>query len=228
MPTESVTQPGTFGSISGTTTIYPYKFRNYILCLETLFFLILIIITIVPNSIMIVSKFIVIAPDIVTTFSDPNIRIPFIIVAPIMVVFGLYIYLARAPIKYVLTKEGIFFSNHLYRIYSPWENIIEVETIKYYRYSIKGLKLDEGFQYGPVIKEGKQQGLPVFEYTKPVYAKRYSPKKAHQISSIFPWTDIFPLSGMSNKKGIKKSLLVAMHLYAPYVLTEQINALEAR
>lgn len=216
---EPMMQPGTFRTISETTTFYPFKPQQYLLAFEALFFIALTIITIAPDLVMMLSKFIVIVPDIIAVFTDPHIRIPFIIVACIMDIFCVYVLIVRAPIKFILSSDGIFYSNHLYRIYSSWENVIGFENVKYSMISLKGLKLDKEFQHGPTIEEGKQQGFPVFEYKNPAYAKRYPRKGAGLYFSVGPGANTFPLLGMSNKKRVKKKLISVICLYAPHVRT---------
>jgi hypothetical protein len=218
-------ESGTFGSVSKTTTFYPYKSSWPLQWFNTLFFLVLAICMIAPDfTIMVVSKFINIAPDmateLVTTFMEPEVRIPFIVVAVVMELICVYLLVARANFRFVLTGDGIFCGTSIYRIYSPWENIIGVEGRKYSILSVKVLTLQKEFQQGQTIEEGRHEGIPVFEYTKLAHATRYPQRLARSKTSFLPWTDTFPLLGISNKRGLKKKFIAAIHLYAPHISTE--------
>lgn len=227
MPEELMLQPGTFSSISKTTTFHPLRNYQYLVAGEVISCIILTIMLIAPVFIMmIVSKFIVITPDVMTaiiaTFTDPQFRIPMFIVAFVMDVLCIFTFIVRAPVKIILSKEGILYSDFIYRIYSPWENVIGIENVKYSIVSLKGLKLNKEFQHGPTIEEGQQQGYAVFEYKTP-FLKKYSRKGARLYFSVEPGVNTFPLIAMSNKKRVKKKLVAAIRLYAPSILTRQIN-----
>jgi hypothetical protein len=219
MQTEPTAQPGTFGSINKTTVFYPLKSYAYLALFDAFFLLVLILIMIVPGLLTAVAAFAVIAPNFTVSLS---IRIPIAIVAFVIAIFFIFRYLMRMQYKFVLSEDGIFFEAGIYRIYSPWKNIIGIEDTKFGFSSLKGLTLNKEFQQGPTIEEGRQQGFPVFEYTKPVYAQKY-PQKLVGGRSFFPWTNTFPLFRMSNKKRVKKKLVAAIRLYAPHVLSPQTN-----
>ena len=223
MSTESQMQPGTFSSMTKSIELYPHKPFTYFYLLMFLFFFISTVLTIAPGPILMMSSFLVIAPDIVAILSDPGVRIPFIMVGSVMVIYLAYIYWVGMKVKFVLAEDGILYCNSIYHVYSPWENVTGLENTKLSYLSLKGLKLNKEFQQGPRVEEGRQQRFPVFEYTSPAKAKRYASKRADRIASVFPWGDIFPLLGMSNKKRVKKKLAAAFRLYAPHILQHQVK-----
>src|SRR5450631_2847994 len=116
MSEEPTHQSGVDGSISRTTTLYLFKDHQYIFAFEAIFFIILTIMLIAPAFVMaIVSKCIVISPDIIiaiiAAFTDPLLHVPLIIVTLVMSVLCTYLFIARAQYKYVLSSDGICYSN---------------------------------------------------------------------------------------------------------------------
>jgi hypothetical protein len=220
--TGPISEPGTFGSVSKTITFYPLKSSQPLQWFNTLFFLVFALFMIFPGvTVMLVSKVINIDPGIAnalaTSFTVPQIRLPFLIFAVVMELICIYLIIIRANFSFVLTEDGISCSTSMYRIYSPWENIIGIESRKYSILSLTVLTLKRELHYGRTMEEGRKQGIPVLEYTKLARVTRYPQRLARSKNSFLAWKDTFPLLGISNRKRVKKKLMTAIHLYAPHI-----------
>jgi len=225
---EPIIEAGTFGSVGKTATFYPYRPYRFLEWFNTLFVLVLGISMIAPAfAIMVASKFINITPDLatalVTAFMEPGLRIPCIVLAVVMEPICIFSLFVRGNFRFVLNKDGIFCLNNMYSAYSPWENIIGVESKKSSIVSFKALALKKEFQQGQTIEQGRRQGIPVFDYTKLFSATGYPRSATRTKGSFLFWTDAFLLPGIPNGRRLRRKFIAAVHLYAPHIPIEQIN-----
>ncbi len=131
-----------------------------------------------------------------------------------IVMMGMYRAFKR--IRLVLTNDGITYYALGFRIYTPWQNVVEVGSIQPYAFPLNfrkiwGLQLRQPSVLGMKLTDGKQQSKATLE------TDWWNPA-----STMGTFASLLPISPMINGRNWKDSELgMDIQHYAPWILEDK-------
>lgn len=137
-------------------------------------------------------------------------------VGAIFLILMIILYFAIKPTRLILTQDGIAYYTLGYRIYTPWQNIMRLEKVQPYPFTIlhsrrfTGFKLRQKYVMGMSLEEGRRRGIAVMEtdWWNPAW-------------SMYPLADIFPITdAIAGHNWIDNKFGQNIRLYIPSIFNE--------
>lgn len=134
----------------------------------------------------------------------------------IILVTGLMLWLRRrlvSKLQVVLSQEGVTYDSYNYSIYTPWQNIVSVQDMLLSTRVLLGLRLQTPVRQDMTVKEGREQGIAVFE----IHHKGWT----NHFRKHFPFTNVFPLDiSLLGACWLQGEFAQYLRTYAPQICDE--------
>lgn len=119
-----------------------------------------------------------------------------------------------SKLQIVLSLEGITYDCPRYSLYSPWQNIVDIDGV-FPRHALVGLRLRVPVRQDMTVKKGQEQGIAVLEWHRQWLA-------ATRFQVSFPSANMLPIDPLLiDSRRLQDEFAFYLQIYAPQVCNEK-------